>query len=323
MPDNNNGKLIVPLKFWSQPILPTVYSESLSYLEDISHVVQKLNEVVAAMNSFSDSLAEYVDGKIAELDAKYQQLFDDQDKKVDEKLAELQGYVDDTVADLTKKFDDFQAQVNGDIDDLKKYVDTNVTQLTDYVNLEVSKLTEYVNKTVSDLVNKVNMQIDDIYALIEQKDKDVRDWVRIEIDKILSQIPEITQPIVRNPITGVYEPLQDTLDAIVSYLSIWSLSASEYDNLELTADEYDSKKITALDYDLRGVDILRANNMLWMRHPATGENVFYQDVIYWLASFHQEPALTAQGYDALELTAQVYDDKQITAYDYDFAGIPA
>ena len=60
-----------------------------------------------------------------------------------------------------------------------------------------------------------------------------------------------------NPITGEYEDVRDVVTDIVTYFhSEDTLTASEYDVLEMTADDYDLKELTAIDYDFNGKNLL-------------------------------------------------------------------
>lgn len=67
----------------------------------------------------------------------------------------------------------------------------------------------------------------------------------------------ITYTMMINPITGVYEDVRNIVDDIVSYFHTGdSLTASEYDTLDLTASYYDGKQLTAYDYDFNGKVLL-------------------------------------------------------------------
>lgn len=60
-----------------------------------------------------------------------------------------------------------------------------------------------------------------------------------------------------NPITGVYEDVRNVVNDIVFYFHTGdSLTASEYDALDLTATYYDGKQLTAYDYDFTGKTLL-------------------------------------------------------------------
>lgn len=70
-----------------------------------------------------------------------------------------------------------------------------------------------------------------------------------------SQVSSYTMMI--NPITGVYEDVRNVVNDIVSYFHTGdSLTASEYDALDLTATYYDGKQISAYDYDFNGKTLL-------------------------------------------------------------------
>lgn len=70
-----------------------------------------------------------------------------------------------------------------------------------------------------------------------------------------SQVLSYTMMI--NPITGEYEDVRNVVDDIVSYFHTQdSLTAQEYDTLDLTAGYYDGKQISAYDYDFNGKTLL-------------------------------------------------------------------
>ena len=60
-----------------------------------------------------------------------------------------------------------------------------------------------------------------------------------------------------NPITGQYDDVRDVVTDIITYFhSNDSLTAIEYDVLEMTASDYDLKELTAYDYDFNGKNLL-------------------------------------------------------------------
>ena len=70
-----------------------------------------------------------------------------------------------------------------------------------------------------------------------------------------SQVLSYTMMI--NPITGEYEDVRNVVDDIVSYFHTQdSLTAQEYDTLDLTAGYYDGKQLSAYDYDFNGKTLL-------------------------------------------------------------------
>ena len=60
-----------------------------------------------------------------------------------------------------------------------------------------------------------------------------------------------------NPITGEYEDVRDVVTDIVDYFHTEnSLTAAEYDALDLTAAAYDAYDLSAYDYDFNGKTLL-------------------------------------------------------------------
>lgn len=60
-----------------------------------------------------------------------------------------------------------------------------------------------------------------------------------------------------NPITGEYDDVRKVVEDIIIYFhSADTLTAGEYDVLDLTADYYDNKQLTAYDYDFNGKNLL-------------------------------------------------------------------
>ena len=70
-----------------------------------------------------------------------------------------------------------------------------------------------------------------------------------------SKVLDYTKMI--NPITGQYDDVRNVVDDIVYYFhSENSLTAGEYDALDMTAGHYDNKDLTAYDYDFNGKNLL-------------------------------------------------------------------
>ncbi len=80
-----------------------------------------------------------------------------------------------------------------------------------------------------------------------------------------------------------------------------------------------NSRLIAMDIKLdNAIDNLAQT--LTMYNPFTGIEEPIANVIYQLASFHMEDALTAGTYDGFNLTAGAYDSKNLTAYQYDVQG---
>lgn len=68
-----NGKEITQLRFYVQKVLPLVYDDSLSYMELLCKVKDKLNEIINSSNGFIPRLDE-LDHEVEELELRVDRL---------------------------------------------------------------------------------------------------------------------------------------------------------------------------------------------------------------------------------------------------------
>lgn len=67
----------------------------------------------------------------------------------------------------------------------------------------------------------------------------------------------LTYTMMINPITGEYEDVRNVVEDIVNYFHTENtLTAGEYDALDLSAEDYDNYELTAYDYDFNGKNLL-------------------------------------------------------------------
>lgn len=125
-----------------------------------------------------------------------------------------------------------------ELQDLKEQI---TLEYKGYVTAQINALTVYIDNQ-----DTYYNGLAEGYALTaENNAKDYTD----------SQVLSYTLMI--NPITGIYEDVRNVVDDIVSYFhTADSLTALEYDTLDLTATYYDGKQLSAYDYDFSGKTLL-------------------------------------------------------------------
>lgn len=131
----------------------------------------------------------------------------------------------------------------------------NIQLARDLAQLKADITAEYKGYVTAQ-INQLTIYIDnqDVYynQLAEGYAADAEQFAKDYTD---SQVLSYTMMV--NPITGVYEDVRLVVDDIVSYFHTQdSLTASEYDLLDMTAAYYDGKQITAYDYDFNGKSLL-------------------------------------------------------------------
>ena len=83
------------------PILPTVFSDSLSYLEQLSAFSKKLNELIESYNKFSGEQENYVQEQL---------------KPYQSQIDELTNRFNSIVNEINDNIDTFKTETNAKID---------------------------------------------------------------------------------------------------------------------------------------------------------------------------------------------------------------
>lgn len=131
---NNNNINLKPtekmgyINFWCQKVIPLVFDDSLSYYEAICKFMQKLNEVINALNNNAEC--------IDELQGKYiilQRNFDALEVKWEEFKTEI-----------TTREENFETRINNEFTTFKNYVENylNNIDVQRYVNIKIDELAE-------------------------------------------------------------------------------------------------------------------------------------------------------------------------------------
>lgn len=315
------GEIITPCRrsIWT-PILPTVFSESLSYLEQLSAFSKKLNELIESYNKFSGDYENYVQEQL---------------KPYQSQIDELTNRFNSIVNEINENIDAFKTETNAKIDaqneaitalrnDTNAKIDSYKTEIFDTLDEKQKEIYAHVESELlrlkTDITTQVNLQLSFLRRLIDQHDKNVLSIVDAKLIEFLGKIPTGTQLVI-NPTSGTIDTLQETLYDMYDYYRVDGLTAQQYDALELTAEAYDAQGLTAYEYDFYSVRKLAIDERFYMYDPFNGSFKLISHVVDELADLHKgDSSFTAEGYDALELTAETYDGKDLTAYSYDWQG---
>ena len=136
---NNLHGNIEPICIRIQKILPTVYTDALSYQDAMGQIIAKTNELVEQVNNFSDQVLDaskaYTDGEIEKSIQQYnqalEQLTSDYNQFVDNVTGTLQGF-------QSQMDENFQRQDN-EIAGGRAYTDTKIAQNNDWLLEQISQ----------------------------------------------------------------------------------------------------------------------------------------------------------------------------------------
>lgn len=162
-----------------------------------------------------------------------------------ESLAKI-TYLEEEFSKITILTEDYiQSMINQAIATNNIYVATQLQLLHEAITGEY---TSYVNNRIAQLTTYIDNQ-DSAYDTLAHgyAAQALSDANAYTDTKVLNYTMMI------NPITGQYEDVRNVVDDIVTYFHTEnSLTAGEYDALELTAEDYDNEELTAYDYDFNG-----------------------------------------------------------------------
>lgn len=306
-------------RVWT-PILPTVFSESLSYLEQLSQFSKKLNELITNFNKFGGDYENYVQEQL---------------KPYQSQLDALQKRLNTVVGEINDNFDIFKIEINTKVNAQNEAIEKLRTDTNEKIDNYKSEIFDRLSKTEqeiyahveaellrlkTDITTQVSLQLSFLRRLIDQHDKQVLSIVDAKLVEFLGKIPTGTQLVI-NPTSGTIDTLQQTLYNMYDYYRTEGLTAQEYDEQQLTAEEYDSLGLTAYEYDFYSKRVIVLDERFYMFDPFNGTFKLISSVVNELADLHKgDSAFTAEEYDALEVTASQYDEAELSAYSYDWQG---
>ena len=127
----------------------------------------------------------------------------------------------------------------------------NIYLLNELNNMHAQITNEYTGY-VNGRINQLKTYLDNQDVYYDNLAKSYAENALIQA-KAYTDSSVLDYTMMINPITGQYEDVRNVVDDIVMYFHTEnSLTADEYDTLDLTATYYDSKDLTAYDYDFNG-----------------------------------------------------------------------
>lgn len=340
---NNNEygiTTIRPFHFWSQHVLPLVYDDSLSYLEVLEKVKIKLNEVIDNINSWSDVIKNYTDQQVELLRNELKVYIDQQDNLITVNLTELMQGLEQRVNNALALNQQEMEQLKADYQESDRQLRQWVTEQLLDINQQFIQFENTVNAAIAGFKNYVDNGDEEG---IRYTDKEIK-----RLEEIIKNIQINPVQMVICPVDGKVESIQKALNDMWYALTMWSLTAIEYDTLLLTAEEYDSYLLSAWQYDFlaRWYLLFQRNIKRWVKNeigefkkeydnkvfdfnPFSGRYDTLVNIIRGLTGIVRLDAISAGEYDDLSLTSEQYDtwtnetaeiENGLIAFLYDWYG---
>lgn len=259
---------IKKMKFWCQKVLPLVYDDSLSYYEVLCKFLEKLNEIIELYNNITD----------------------DFETLVDQKINEFKVYVDEQNKIQDDNFNAYKQDVASEFD-----------SVYDKISLEVNQLYNYINNI----------------------DNTIRIWVSQELEYLKKYIDNaiMGKIMIYDPTTGYKNPLGVVINHIYDALRYYGITCYDYDSAKWTAEKYDNTHITALKFDTLSKQIIGKIYEWYVFDYVTGTYDTVQRVLYRLFQTVRPNAITTNIYDSRTLSGEAYDALELTALEFDGDGV--
>lgn len=135
--------MITPLPYWNfNPVLPTVFDDSLSYLEMVSKLYKKLEEVIAEVNAIDqEAIQQALDDMRAEI-AKFEAQIQKQYNALDEKYQKLYEELNNSIIDLADA-------TAASLEELDKKIYNLGESLKDIMDLKIEENNEYIFESIA------------------------------------------------------------------------------------------------------------------------------------------------------------------------------
>ena len=217
--------------------------DAVTYYQLLCKIVDSVNSTIELTNNLLDEYEEMED-EYNELIALVNQL----QTRLDTIQEELTEYIDlknaENKAELEAEIDSLATELRSEVAGAIQLVNTTLQEF----RTEVTELEDYVNDQILNFKNYTDSK----FNLLDAKYTLAVNNLQNQIDNLPDSIPT-----VYNPASGLKESLQK---ALYDYWRLlrepYSLTAGEYQQLNITASEYQQLEITAIDYDLKAKQLL-------------------------------------------------------------------
>ena len=293
---------------WFTKILPLVYDDSLSYMEQLWKLTTSMNEVIDNINTIPDQ----IEKALEPFKEEFSKRLADMKIYVDSETESMRQYVNQKADEIYNEFNLFKGE--------------QTTRQEEFENAINTKFATFQIEVLNQIAEVYN-NLDKRFAVMEEKLqadlKEQRDWLANELEKIHIEIDELQfkLPKMLDPTTGQKNDIVNVVNNVYHADRYGGFTALQFDNSGCTAGEFDGKGAKAISIDLYGL-LLFGKYVLWtLRNPFTGIEKFYKtviDEIVYHISGVGSLCYSCMEFDALELTAEMFDGKEVDCYHFDF-----
>lgn len=228
----------------------------------------------------------------------------------------LEKYVVDQVNKINVNMDELNKKLEQEITDRKT---ENIELWTAVNNNNIA-----VNNRVSALENKHDNDVLKIYNKMYQLNNNMKNYVDVEIQKVIEMIKNNPTPSVFNYLRQKMTSLQCVLRDYYATMRDFGFTAGWFDAQGMTCGELDGLELTAYNYDFYGLIAIKNYNQDWpwmVYNQYTGNKIPVASAVNQLFNFHIG-GLTCGEWDNMDYTCEEFDAAEFTAYELDWTQVP-
>lgn len=289
---------------WLPPIspltIPGVYSDTLSYEDNLAQIMKKINELVEQVNNFLNVVNNYTDEQIKKLRT-----------DIEKEISVLEKTLLSFVSDFEKEISRLEKETDGKVQVVHDYIDVEILK----TNEKIKELKTYIDAQIFN-AEKRQIKYTDNKVAIESVKREAQDeFLNNKIENIVKEFPR-----VYNAVLGVKSTLQDTFNSFYEYLRELGVLSISYDKMEMTAEQYDKMELEAHVFDVYSGFIF-SESLSKIFSPFTGKKENMPKVLYELIERARWNADTSKYFDEKTSTVQNMDTSNYTAKEYEFFNI--
>lgn len=221
---------IATIRVCCTKILPAVYGESLSYMEQIAKLAYKVNETITAVNGLNENIDALNDAVI----------------EFGERLSDVEGEISGFEEAVNQRFNELETSINASVDAKLAEVDKTIDEVKAEQAQFEADVTNRINTlehTLTTIINDELAYLNQLYASLAE---DLRRYIEEKVEEAISDIPDLTTIYVIDPTNGKLEKVQDAINHMFYFELVEALTIDEYNRLELTVDELNDLMVDSI-----------------------------------------------------------------------------
>lgn len=254
-------------RFPIYPIIPTVYENALSYLEELIKLNQKINELVQTLDDNNEELFNelqvFVLERLSEMRTENQTAFASLNGAIEQvqtlteqEIKKLEANIVQMYQVIYKSRDDLEIKFKLLESEIWRYVKGLDYAANIYVTNPVTGRKDTLQNTLNQMYNKLNsggltaFEYDQLALTAEEYDSCHLEAFTYDTRARWTFFQRMYLSMF-SPLNGKYQSMKEVILELAGLHKDDPITAAEYDALDLTASAYDGKLLSAFLYDFR------------------------------------------------------------------------